>query len=160
MWTLSSLCFLYYTPPEKIFVFSGGVFMHYFALCTKWNKRFGVNETKFLFLQYFLRCAIDKSKHMCYYIITGSGLHWLQEGVISLSRQFSCCPICGDEVLHEECERFGMCLDCFADSIEQNANESILFDFLREYGREFRQFIEDNYEYWWCSAHHCGGDFA
>lgn len=40
-----------------------------------------------------------------------------------------------------------MCLDCFADSIEQNANESILFDFLREYGREFRQFIEDNYEY-------------
>lgn len=61
--------------PERIFVFSGEFFVHNFALCTKQNKRFNVNETKFLFLQYFLRCAIDKQKHMCYYIITGSGLH-------------------------------------------------------------------------------------
>lgn len=57
------------------------------------------------------------------------------------------CPVCGDEVSSEEVERFDMCLDCFADSIAGNVTESILFDFLREYGREFRDFIRDNYEY-------------
>ena len=40
-----------------------------------------------------------------------------------------------------------MCLDCFADNISGNVTDSILFDFLREYGREFREFIFDNYEY-------------
>lgn len=57
------------------------------------------------------------------------------------------CPVCGDEVSSSEVERFEMCLDCFADNISGNVTESILFDFLREYGREFRDFIFDNYEY-------------
>ena len=57
-----------------------------------------------------------------------------------------CCPVCGEEICCEERDRFGMCLDCYADSIAQNVNENILFEFLREYGREFRMFIEDNFE--------------
>lgn len=65
-----------------------------------------------------------------------------------MTRREKCfCPVCGDEVRSEEVERFDMCLDCFADSIAGNTAESILFDFLREYGREFRDFINDNYEY-------------
>ena len=55
--------------------------------------------------------------------------------------------MCGDEVNSAEVERFEMCLDCFADNIAGNVTESILFDFLREYGREFREFIFDNFEY-------------
>ena len=63
-------------------------------------------------------------------------------------RRVKCfCPVCGDEVPSEEVERFEMCIDCFADNISGNVNDSILFDFLREYGREFRDFIFDNYEY-------------
>lgn len=62
-------------------------------------------------------------------------------------REKCVCPVCGDEVLSEEVGRFDMCLDCFADSIASEVTESVLFDFLREYGREFREFIRANYEY-------------
>ncbi|MCI7768417.1 MAG: hypothetical protein MSJ26_10640 [Oscillospiraceae bacterium] len=64
-----------------------------------------------------------------------------------LRRELCSCPVCGDEVCSHEVQRFDMCLDCFADSIASNAAESILYDFLREYGREFREFIDNNYEY-------------
>lgn len=64
-----------------------------------------------------------------------------------MSGRMCCCPMCGENILNEEFDRFGMCLDCFADGISQNVSESILYDFLRDYGREFRQFIEDNYDY-------------
>ncbi|MGN0637718.1 MAG: hypothetical protein ACI4J0_05060 [Huintestinicola sp.] len=65
-----------------------------------------------------------------------------------MARREKCfCPVCGDEVPAEEVERFEMCLDCFADNISGNVTDSILFDFLREYGREFRDFIFNNYEY-------------
>lgn len=63
-----------------------------------------------------------------------------------MSREYVECPICGDEVHTDETARFQMCLDCFADSIIQNVTETILYDFLREYGREFRDYICDNYE--------------
>lgn len=69
-------------------------------------------------------------------------------GVFRMIRREKCvCPVCGDEVMSEEIERFDMCLDCFADSISSEVTESVLFDFLREYGREFREFIRENYEY-------------
>ncbi|MBQ7783666.1 MAG: hypothetical protein IJ368_06820 [Oscillospiraceae bacterium] len=57
----------------------------------------------------------------------------------------SCCPICGDETETEETDRFGCCLDCFADDICSNVCDSILFDFLRDHGREFREYIDANY---------------
>lgn len=70
------------------------------------------------------------------------------KGVFRMIRREKCvCSVCGDEVMSEEIERFDMCLDCFADSISSEVTESVLFDFLREYGREFREFIRENYEY-------------
>lgn len=65
-----------------------------------------------------------------------------------MTRREKCfCPVCGDEVASDEVERFEMCLDCFADELSGNVTDSIVFDFLREYGREFRDFIFNNYEY-------------
>lgn len=56
------------------------------------------------------------------------------------------CPVCGDEAEAREIIRFGSCLDCFADEITQRADDEILFEFLRDHGREFREFIDDRYE--------------
>lgn len=64
-----------------------------------------------------------------------------------IRRENCFCPVCGDEVDSREVERFDMCLDCFADSIACNVTESVLFGFLREYGREFRDYIDNNYDY-------------
>lgn len=73
-------------------------------------------------------------------------IYILWEGVMII-KDFVCCPLCGDEVPAEEVGRFSMCLDCFADGIACNVDDNVLFDFLREYGREFRMFISDNYDY-------------
>lgn len=56
------------------------------------------------------------------------------------------CPLCGDETETDDIERFGMCVDCFADSLRENVCDSVLYDFLKEYQRELKDFIYDNYE--------------
>lgn len=60
--------------------------------------------------------------------------------------QNTVCPMCGDNLLYSDYSRFGMCLDCYADSITSNVNESILYDFLRDYGLEFREYIDGAYD--------------
>ena len=60
--------------------------------------------------------------------------------------RFICCPVCGEQILSREYERFGMCLECFADSISSNVSEGVLYDFLREYGSELRRFIMESTE--------------
>lgn len=55
------------------------------------------------------------------------------------------CPMCDEETSNEEILRFGMCLDCFAETIIQNICESILYDFLREYRNDFKDYVYDNY---------------
>ena len=61
--------------------------------------------------------------------------------------QHTVCPMCGDVLLYSDYSRFGMCLDCYADSIASNVTESILYDFLRDYGLEFREYIDSAYDY-------------
>ncbi|MBP1546130.1 MAG: hypothetical protein J6A37_05980 [Oscillospiraceae bacterium] len=58
-----------------------------------------------------------------------------------------CCPVCGENADREEIARFDMCLDCFADSLVCGISESILYDFLKEYGRELKDYIDSNYDY-------------
>lgn len=57
----------------------------------------------------------------------------------------SYCPVCGDEVAENDTERFGMCLDCFAEELVQDVRERVVRDFLTEFGDELREYIRDNY---------------
>ena len=45
----------------------------------------------------------------------------------------------------EECERFGMCLDCFIEELVENVRDNIIRGFLAEYGHLLREYIWENY---------------
>ena len=55
------------------------------------------------------------------------------------------CPVCEESTEREECERFGMCLDCFIEELVENVRDNIIRDFLAEYGHLLREYIWENY---------------
>lgn len=56
------------------------------------------------------------------------------------------CPVCNNELLYSDYQRFGMCLDCYAEELAEGVKENVVYDFLTYYRSEFKEYIDNAYD--------------